>query len=130
VYVLFCCLLWPLSSNYFWIKTSPGATRNFCCNKYKIRFKGKKITLRSIRRKYLVCNGGLAQPLVTVLSLNRLVQVLKRAKVVYVTRNPRDVIGSFYNHWRIMDGYTVRLLCFLTVQPEVRAQNFFNINGG
>jgi hypothetical protein len=28
--------------------------------------------------------------------------------VIYVTRNPRDVIASFHNHWTILDGYTVR----------------------
>jgi hypothetical protein len=34
--------------------------------------------------------------------------VEKKPKVIYVTRNPRDVIASFHNHWTILDGYTVR----------------------
>ena len=27
-------------------------------------------------------------------------------KVIYIARNPRDVCVSFYNHWRIMEGYS------------------------
>ena len=30
----------------------------------------------------------------------------KGAKVIYVTRNPRDAVVSFYNHWRVLDGFT------------------------
>jgi len=34
-------------------------------------------------------------------------QVLeKQAKVIYVTRNPRDAVVSYFNHWRVMAGYT------------------------
>jgi len=34
-------------------------------------------------------------------------QVLeKRPKVIYVTRNPRDAVVSYFNHWRVMAGYT------------------------
>jgi len=34
-------------------------------------------------------------------------QVLeKQAKVIYVTRNPRDAIVSYFNHWRVLAGYT------------------------
>merc|ERR1719431_2292256 len=29
----------------------------------------------------------------------------KKAKVIYVSRNPRDAVVSFYNHWRIMSGF-------------------------
>jgi len=33
-------------------------------------------------------------------------QVLeKRVKLIYVTRNPRDTLVSYLNHWRIMAGY-------------------------
>ena len=47
-------------------------------------------------------------------------QVLSKAKVIYVTRNPRDAVVSLFNHWRIMHGYQVlynlfgefRILCF------------------
>merc|ERR1711973_516743 len=27
------------------------------------------------------------------------------AKIVYVTRNPRDACVSYYNHWRVLEGY-------------------------
>lgn len=28
------------------------------------------------------------------------------AKIVYVCRNPRDTVVSYYNHWKVMEGYT------------------------
>jgi len=34
-------------------------------------------------------------------------QVLeKQAKLIYVTRNPRDAVVSYFNHWRVLAGYT------------------------
>ncbi len=30
----------------------------------------------------------------------------KGNKVVYVTRNPRDTVVSYYNHFRVLEGYT------------------------
>ena len=30
----------------------------------------------------------------------------KKPKVIYVTRNPRDAVVSYYNHWRVLDGFT------------------------
>ena len=30
----------------------------------------------------------------------------KNPKINYVTRNPRDTVVSFYNHWKIFDGFT------------------------
>jgi len=42
-------------------------------------------------------------------------QVLqKKAKVIYVTRNPRDAVVSFYNHWRILENYTGTFEVFLS----------------
>ena len=38
--------------------------------------------------------------------------MLEKAKVIYVTRNPRDVVLSYYNHWKIWDGYSVFRICF------------------
>jgi hypothetical protein len=35
--------------------------------------------------------------------------VLERAKVIYVTRNPRDVVISLYNHWKLVANYTVKV---------------------
>jgi len=32
-------------------------------------------------------------------------EVLKRSKLIYVARNPRDAVLSFHNHWKILDGY-------------------------
>jgi hypothetical protein len=29
----------------------------------------------------------------------------KKAKVIYVARNPRDAVVSFLNHWTVMAGY-------------------------
>jgi len=33
------------------------------------------------------------------------IETQKRGKVVYVARNPRDVCVSFFNHWRILEGF-------------------------
>jgi len=42
-------------------------------------------------------------------------QVLqKKAKIIYVTRNPRDAVVSFYNHWRILENYTGTFEVFLS----------------
>jgi len=42
-------------------------------------------------------------------------QVLqKKAKVIYVTRNPRDAVVSFFNHWRILENYTGTFEVFLS----------------
>jgi len=30
----------------------------------------------------------------------------KKVKLIYVTRNPRDAVVSFYNHWRVMAGFS------------------------
>ena len=30
----------------------------------------------------------------------------KRPKIIYVTRNPRDAVVSFYNHWKVLEGFT------------------------
>ena len=30
----------------------------------------------------------------------------KKNKIIYVTRNPRDACVSFFNHFKILDGYT------------------------
>lgn len=30
----------------------------------------------------------------------------KKCKLVYVTRNPRDTVVSFFNHWKVLEGYT------------------------
>ena len=30
----------------------------------------------------------------------------KRPKLIYVTRNPRDTVVSFYNHWKVLAGFT------------------------
>ena len=29
----------------------------------------------------------------------------KKVKLIYVTRNPRDAVVSFYNHWCVMEGF-------------------------
>ena len=29
----------------------------------------------------------------------------KRVKLIYVCRNPRDAVVSYYNHWRVMEGF-------------------------
>jgi len=29
----------------------------------------------------------------------------KKAKLIYVTRNPRDAVVSYFNHWRVMVGF-------------------------
>ena len=31
--------------------------------------------------------------------------MVKKVKLIYVTRNPRDAVVSFYNHWRVMAGF-------------------------
>jgi len=42
-------------------------------------------------------------------------QVLeKKVKVIYVTRNPRDAVVSFYNHWRILENFTGSFEVFLS----------------
>eukprot|EP00094_Tigriopus_californicus_P011304 TCALIF_10911-PA protein Name:"Similar to SULT1E1 Estrogen sulfotransferase (Homo sapiens)" AED:0.09 eAED:0.09 QI:179/0.5/0.6/1/1/1/5/82/273 len=30
---------------------------------------------------------------------------VRRASVIYVTRNPRDTAVSYYNHWKVLEGY-------------------------
>jgi len=32
--------------------------------------------------------------------------VLTNSKIIYVARNPRDVVLSWYNHWTVIEGYT------------------------
>ena len=27
-------------------------------------------------------------------------------KIIYVTRNPRDAVVSFYNHFRVLEGFS------------------------
>ena len=39
-------------------------------------------------------------------------KVLEKAKVIYVTRNPRDVVLSLYNHWKIVCEYTVIIVLY------------------
>ena len=29
----------------------------------------------------------------------------KKPKLIYVTRNPRDTVVSFFNHWKVLEGY-------------------------
>merc|ERR1712215_67790 len=29
----------------------------------------------------------------------------KKIKLIYVARNPRDAVVSYYNHWKVMDGF-------------------------
>ena len=36
----------------------------------------------------------------------------KKSKIVYVTRNPRDAVVSFYNHWKALCGFTGKLSHF------------------
>ena len=38
-------------------------------------------------------------------------------QIVYVTRNPRDACVSYYNHWRVLEGY--RLVLHLRSCPEM-----------
>lgn len=38
----------------------------------------------------------------------------KKVKLIYVTRNPRDAVVSFHNHWRILDGYKGTFEVFLS----------------
>merc|ERR1719474_638231 len=38
----------------------------------------------------------------------------KKVKVIYVTRNPRDAVVSFYNHWRILENFTGSFEVFLS----------------
>lgn len=33
-------------------------------------------------------------------------EVLEKGKIVYVSRNPRDVVLSWYNHWKILEDFT------------------------
>ena len=33
----------------------------------------------------------------------------KKPKIIYVTRNPRDAVVSFYNHWKALCGFTGRV---------------------
>ena len=28
-----------------------------------------------------------------------------KVKLIYVCRNPRDAVVSFYNHWRVINGF-------------------------
>ena len=30
----------------------------------------------------------------------------KKSKIIYVTRNPRDAVVSYFNHWRVLEGFT------------------------
>ena len=34
----------------------------------------------------------------------------KKPKIIYVTRNPRDAVVSFCNHWKVLCGYTGKLI--------------------
>ena len=29
----------------------------------------------------------------------------KKPKIIYVTRNPRDTVVSFFNHWKVLEGF-------------------------
>ena len=53
--------------------------------------------------------NNLASPRVikTHLSIDTLPKEVlsKKAKLIYVCRKPRDAVLSFYNHWRVMDGF-------------------------
>ncbi len=35
------------------------------------------------------------------------------SKIIYVLRNPRDTCMSFYNHFRVLEGFTGSLDCFV-----------------
>jgi len=53
--------------------------------------------------------NNLASPRVikTHLSIDMLPKniLAQNVKLIYVCRNPRDVVVSFYNHWRVMEGF-------------------------
>ena len=42
----------------------------------------------------------------------------KNAKIIYVNRNPRDAVVSFYNHFKVLEGFTGKLKRF-PVLPNV-----------
>ena len=30
----------------------------------------------------------------------------RKAKIIYVNRNPRDAVVSYYNHFRVLEGFS------------------------
>ena len=43
----------------------------------------------------------------------------KNAKIIYVNRNPRDAVVSFYNHFKVLEGFTGKLKRFPVSQMTI-----------